>query len=278
MATAQTSKPRRRAVVSDTLRKLMLDSGMQAMEAVLDAPDPGDDDGDDDTTGTTNDRQHVHVHLHQGGAKAATKDADPDVTPATVDAKDDPNEKRFQKIEKTLDAIMDAIKPKDPALDATHGAKDPVATGDDAQPGGAKDPVATTDSAALETSFKATLADAEVLVPGFRMPAFDATAKREVTIDSMCSLRRKALDTFYSTADGKVIVDTVSGDATFDMAKATCVDVATMFRASAALKKSANNRSATGDSFVAPVPVVKPKTPPLTIAQINELHRKQYPH
>jgi len=127
----------------------------------------------------------------------------------------------------------------------------------------------TGDSAALERSYVALLAKAEVLVPGFRVPTFDSKAKRKATVDAMCGIRRKVIDAAYMTKDGAALVNGITGRSSLNLAKMGCADVAVLFNAASAAKALINNAAAGGsgkthDSAAAGAPKV------LTIADINK--------
>ena len=139
-----------------------------------------------------------------------------------------------------------------------------------------KDRKKARDSAALETAYTALMAKAEILVPGFRMPTFDAARKRTATVDSMCGARRKALDLAYATKDGKELVDSVAGrDVSLSLAKMDCVNIAGLFNSAAGAKKLLNNRAGTSDGKMATVQTVA-KTGPKSIAELNEINRKYH--
>jgi hypothetical protein len=135
----------------------------------------------------------------------------------------------------------------------------------------------TGDSAALATSYQALIADAEVLVPGFRVSTFDAKAKRKSTVDAMCNTRRKALDAVYATSDGKVLIDSVSGVKTIDTATMDCAAVGTLFRAAAGAKRLLNNSNATRDASHMGMQRQdnKPKSPQ-SLADLNKFNREFY--
>jgi hypothetical protein len=281
MATKVTVKTvDKRAQVRNQLRKAFRDAMMAAggnpddafgVPASGESEDPSEG-GDEDTGGT-----HIHIHTNgspdaqdpQEGAVSGQDDAEggnPD------GGSTDPTEQRFQALESSLAALTEAVNKlagggqsddtDDEAPDAqsTEGsegaggfpAKTP--TDDDAEEaevnkeGSGK----TMDSAALETGYRALMADAEVLVPGFRAPTFDSKAKRKSTVDSMCAARRKVLDLAYSTNDGKTVIDSVSGGSALNLAGMTCVQTASLFKAAAGAKKLLNNRQATGDASRVP--------------------------
>ena len=106
----------------------------------------------------------------------------------------------------------------------------------------------TRDSAALESGWKTLLAKAEVLVPGFRVPTFDAKAPRKKTVDSMCALRRKVMDAAWNTKDGSALIQGITGKSSLGLAKMGCADVAVLFNAASGAKAAINNAKATHDS------------------------------
>lgn len=256
-----------RRAISPDKRKLILDAA-----AAL-AADP-EEEGDDNDAG-------VHIHLHGDAANGATGDAESE-SQRTADA----NDARFEAIETTLAAVADTLKQlvktktdDEAQQEAAAAEGDPEAS--DKQKGKPGQGAATGDSTALESSFKALVADAEVLVPGFRVPTFDAKADRKVTVDSMCLLRRRALDTVYSTAEGSSLVNTVAGhtsDKALEMTTMDCAAISGLFKSAAGAKRLLNNRAATGDAHRVPAEArsggVKP---PMSIAAIQEMNRKAHP-
>ncbi len=138
--------------------------------------------------------------------------------------------------------------------DATQDSFGAGANGNVAAEGGkaGKAPHMTGDSAALARAYQAVLADAAILVPGFRMPTFDAKAKRTTTVDNMCSARRRALSSAWNTTDGATLITAVNGNRAPTLDKMACADVTKLFDAAAGAKKLANNRAATGDASKIP--------------------------
>lgn len=145
---------------------------------------------------------------------------------------------------------------------------------------------ATGDSRALETDYKGTLAAAEILVPGFRMPTFDSAAPRVKTVDNICSARRRAVALAYSTADGQKLINTVHGIANdseyLDVDALDCPAVATLFKAAVGAKKLMNNKAndsaatvkgrQTNDGRQVPAK----KSGPKSIAELNALNTEFY--
>lgn len=231
-------------------------------------------DGDDDLPGGNGD---THIHIHAGGKGDDVKTGDESEDPGA--SQDDPYEARFTAIEGALSQINETLAKLGGAAggetkDVGPGAGDDPHDNDDEdkstmdsdeESDDDKKDGKTMDSAALETSFNKVLAQAEVLVPGFRMPTFDAKMKRVATIDAMCGARRKALDIAYSTKDGANLINGISGKTTLDLAKMGCKDVAVLFNAASGAKAAINNAS-TKDSGIKEVQA--PKTQ--SIADINK--------
>lgn len=106
----------------------------------------------------------------------------------------------------------------------------------------------TADSRYLGDSFSDTVAAAEILVPGIRIPTFDSKLPRKQTLDAICGLRRNALDLAYATPDGRGVIDDIHGKA-LALEGMSCGAVRTLFRAAVGAKRVMNNsqRSATDD-------------------------------
>lgn len=283
MATAATTaRPTRRR---NTIDSSALDAlRVRAQEAVEDLRLAEDEAGEDDS---------VHVHIHNGGAagdpRQRTGDEDrlgaletgleelramitdgfaalakPTITTtaATGDAAavDDDDKK-------TYDAEDDSDEAK--AWRAKMKAKK---TGDAAYEEGS--------SKALATSYAALVASAEVLVPGFKVPTFDAAYARAKTVDRMCSARRLCLSQLHATADGAALLKGLSGGGAPDIVSMDCPAAKALFDSAATARSVLNNLAAqaggkrTGDAAAATDPAAAgaPKTP--TIAEMNEANRK----
>jgi hypothetical protein len=218
----------------------------------------------------------VTVHVHLGGqeqqpaATTTTSPADEGQAGATAATVDAAVEERFTKIEKAqaeqgtvLQEILKAVKEgKAPATSSTADADPEVIT----------EATATMDSAALGTSYQQLLSDAEILVPGFKLPTFDAALKRAATVDRMCNCRRSVLAAVAATKDGAPLLAKANGGAEFDVVGSDCKVVATVFKAAATAKKESNNRSSTGDSGT--VPQQPAQKPAMSFAAINEANKK----
>lgn len=222
----------------------------------------------------------THIHIHAGGDPNAP-------TMSTTNAADegdpdeDPYEPRFKAIEDGMTKMMDSIAALTDAVGKASQVTQPAADAlepEDMETMDAEmseeDKAAlakTKDSAPLEAGYKAVLAQAEILVPGFRMPTFDATAKRKATIDSMCQARRRCLDAVMVTADGIELVQSVNAGKAPDLAKMDCVGVANLFRSASGAKALLNRTAATKDSGTA---VKVDATPHIDIDAINKANRE----
>lgn len=105
------------------------------------------------------------------------------------------------------------------------------------------------DSVYLDDSFKATVAGAEILVPGIRVPTFDAKQSAKDSLAAICGLRRRAIDLAYATNDGQAIIHELTGGKAPDLPSMSCGEVRNLFRGAVVAKKAANNaaRHSTGD-------------------------------
>jgi uncharacterized protein len=259
------------------LRKQVRDAEAMAeaqginMDPTLDEDSPADD-----LAGSEGGDTHIHIHTNgdpvkEPESRAPSTDDDP-----MPDAGGD-LEARLTAIEQRLDALEEmGSSPADTGAGADPAGMeetDPDATKDgmdleDMEGGASK----TQDSKALATGWTALMSQAEVLVPGFRVPTFDAKAKRATTVDTMCMVRRSVLDRAYATADGKTLVDAVYARPGLNLAKLNCAQTAALFRGAAGAKMLLNNRSATGDSGRMAAPNEPKVYKPLTLAEISAQH------
>jgi hypothetical protein len=101
------------------------------------------------------------------------------------------------------------------------------------------------DSAYLADSFQDTVAMAEILAPGIRIPTFDRAASPKASFDAICRLRRSALDLAFTKPETRSLIEDLNGGRTLDTGRMTCDAVRTLFRAAAAARKRDNNGAAT---------------------------------
>lgn len=236
-----------RRVVSDASRQLILDAA-----AALAEDEQGVDADEDGST-------HIHIHNAAPAARAAAADE------ATMDAV---VEARFAALEKSSTDILAAIQ----ALSKAAPVADAAAAVTDAEGVGI-----VGDSRALQTSFQALLADAEILVPGFAVPTFDAAMQRQATVDSMCNVRRLALQSLGATTDGALFLSTLGAPSGTALAALDCAGLAPVFKLAAGAKKLLNNRQHVGDGKPGAHSDGKPeKRKAMTIDDLNEMHRKMH--
>lgn len=288
------TKTTRRQTFADKIRKVFGDAAEELAQAMPEGS--ALDDNESDT--------HVHIHMGDKPGGDAPAGAAPGATDPTAGAPDDmsaarttddPTEARFQALEQGHTEIKDMLQKlmakiggtNDEQVQANPETDGPA--GSDALSGadvtvkdglpeeveaamGAK----TNDSAALETSFRAVMADAEVLIPGFRLPTFDSRSRRKATMDTMCATRRHVLTHLALTTDGAQLINSVAGQAQPDLASMSCINVATMFRAAAGARRAANNGVNTRDAQTIPNVRVVRSNRPVTPADLNKLHATHY--
>lgn len=115
----------------------------------------------------------------------------------------------------------------------------------------AKDRAAVTDSASMRDAFVDTMARAEILAPGIKLPVFDAKATSKVTIDALCGLRSKALTSAYADPTRKDHVISMLGGKPADFAAMTCDSAELIFRGASELARIANNGAGGGSHRIA---------------------------
>ena len=193
----------------------------------------GDEGGEGDGT---------HVHIHTGSGEG-------EVTEERFSNHVADTASRFQDHEDRLSAIEAQLKGGSPAADshtkdkATGNNNEEEIEGElkeEAPPGSGDAAMKAHDSVYLEDSFRATLSEAEILCPGIRLPTYDRAASPKTTFDSICSLRRRALDSVYATAEGKEMIEAIHGKS-LEISKLRCGAVRPLFKAVVAMKKRQNH-------------------------------------
>lgn len=175
--------------------------------------------------------------------------------------------------------LLDAISKMTTALTADEGEDDDE---EEKKRKAREAEEATQDSAALATSWKSVMAQAEVLVPGFKVPTFDAAATRAVTIDRMCSVRREALTAAAAVSDNALLLRNCAGltsDKALDFSTMDCAAVASVFGAAAGAKAAINNARSQAASGAAGSRTTndnaRPKGPQ-TLAELNLFYKDHY--
>ena len=217
--------------------------------------------------------EHTHVHVHMP-EQTSTQD---DGELAEHIAKNDADHQEFRA---RLDAIEAALAAGGANDEELHGeGKEGKKVGDseaekaiegelkeEAPAGTGDQAVKAKDSIYLADSFQDTVAGAEILAPGIRYSAFDAKAPAKDSLQAICSLRRKAIDLAYGTAEGRGIVDDLLGGKSFDLPKMSCGEVRGLFRGAVTAKRAANNAAGKGKDTLQGVPV---KSSIKSIADMN---------
>lgn len=106
----------------------------------------------------------------------------------------------------------------------------------------------TGDSTDLRDQFQETMSRAEIIAPGIKLPTFDAKTDRKRTVDAMCSLRRRAMQTALDGDHAEIIKDVTGGA---DISKMTCDATTAYFNAAVSavkLKRASKTTARTGDS------------------------------
>lgn len=282
---------RRVRVIDDAVRarvrQTFKDAEEEAIAALAAGVDPEEGGADPDDEGG---ESHTHIHIHQGGSKEAGEGAtggeggegEKTETKDDVGARLDALEAGHKDLGAKLDQILSKLggtgdasgegegggSGEEEEVKATDGMPEEVEAAMKAKTG---------DSAALQTCFKAVVADAEVLVPGFRLPTYDSKASRKKTLDSICQFRRGVLSHVAMTADGADFLATVNGGSAPALDKMSCAAAAALFRSAAGARRALNNRSATGDSGALPTkPGSKDRPTVRSIADLNAMNRKYH--
>jgi hypothetical protein len=255
MTTTKKSVPRR-TLDAQALASLGITAAANAMHAATtgEGPEDSEEDGEDGA---------VHVHVHTGDAAPPRKEAE-----ACDEDRLTQIEKSVAGLQGTVESIGASVMQIGTALQAMNSGR--AKTGDEADE--AAQTATEGDSKALATSFQGVAAQCEILVPGFRMPTFDAALPRARTVDRMCAQRRRALDLFSATKDGAACIAAIAPD--FDMETADCATTAVVFNAAAAARAAENNRAATGDASRPGARSGDGKPAPVTIEGIADAHKK----
>lgn len=136
------------------------------------------------------------------------------------------------------------------------------------------------DSALLEPSFQATVAMAEIIVPGIQLPVFKREAKAFDTAKSLCDFRKlvlRAASKDTATAD---MIKEIQGGLALDentLDKMRCQKARDMFFSLAALKRVANNKQVGQGAVAVADAVQRPNKGPIrTLADINKHNHEKF--
>lgn len=256
----------------DMIRAAFKDNDEEQLEAALKEKEATKDEGE--TPEAEGEHTHIHVHAGEQGRKMTDEDI----------------ESRFKGLEEGHKAIMDSHKMIGDSLEEIKAAmakpdetenkeaedeEDPAVSESEGEvEEGESDKDMVKDGIALANSFQETLSLAEVLSPGVRLPVFDAKANTKAMIDTMCKLRRAALDQAYKAEDTKKIIDELNGRP-LALDEMKCNGIATLFRAAAIAQKSAVQRQTAHDwQSATSAGLGTNKAGPKSIAELNEFYSK----
>lgn len=256
-------KTRDEAPIKKPRRVRLSDESLAAIGEILESAKKEGEFQDEEGEG-----EHTHIHMHTGEGDARVHDDESisalmdqvaalEARVAALEGKgastgDEESEEekaaREAKEKETKDAEEEEAKKKEETKDESEAEKEMEEELEEEAPEGEKDKAGKAkDSVYLGDSYQATVAGAEILVPGIRVPTFDATAPAKDTFTAICGLRRKSLDLSYATSEGKEIIESLTGGKVPDIPGMSCGQVRQLFRGTVTAKKAANNSARTGD-------------------------------
>jgi hypothetical protein len=222
-----------------------------------------------------------HIHIHAGsqddddfGGRTGFSDDDINEFIARNDSDHDEFRSRLEALEAKL---AGDTPPAAETLDeeGEEGEKLEEFLKDEAPEGVSEEEVTKArDSRYLKDSFKDTIALAEILSPGIRIPTFDSAAAPVVTAKRICKLRKQALDMAYGTAATRPIIEDLMNGKVLDTSRMTCDAARVLFRSAAAVKRNSNASGQVRDSI--PDMGRPAKKPVMTLAELNELNKQSY--
>jgi hypothetical protein len=117
------------------------------------------------------------------------------------------------------------------AIEGSLEMEAPPGTGDEAKK--------AKDSRYFADSWQEAMSLAEVIAPGYQAPTLDARAAPKSTLDAICKFRKGVLELARAKPETKSFTDNLLGGR--DLAKLTCDETRTVFRAVGGYAKSLNN-------------------------------------
>jgi len=202
--------------------------------------------------------EDTHIHLHTGGpigGGSSTKDDGEGefVTKAEHEEHAQQNQAEHQEFRDSIEEIKKHIgmsgepanDAKDPEARPDEGNLEeeaPVGTGDKA--------IKSKDSSYIIDSCNESVALAEILAPGIRVPSFDRAADPKQTFKKLCGFRRQALDLAYAQPATRGMIEDVMGGKPLNTKDMTCDAVRTVFKAVASMKRAQNNGTMSGRGTV----------------------------
>lgn len=231
----------------DRIRKAFHSNDSDELEKAM--AEAGDDTSSSESAGGGGIEHHVHVNIGGPSNSEKAEEDDPDKA-ATGDKKsrDEEGNSIEEKILSLLERIDSKLDGKTEDADK-EDKKDDEERAEDEDPDDKKDDDKksedrrTKDSAGLANEFQETVSRAEILVPGIRVPTFDKKMDPKKTADSLCALRRKALEIAYNTTDSKAHVEPFVTGKSADFSKMTCDAVSMIFNGAAELARRGSKAS-----------------------------------
>lgn len=210
----------------------------------------------------------LHLHLQSPGAGDKAYDA--------LNERVNGVEGRLGAMDSKLDEISSKLDKKDEVKtqDAASLAAFEQELVQEAPAGKGPEAAKAQDSAYLGESFQETLALAEILAPGISLPTYDSKAAPKSTYDSICGLRKTALDLAYVQPEGRAAITGVLGGKPLELAKMSCNDVRSLFRAAGAVRKATN--AARAQATVQAQDKGEYKGPPRNAAEMNARNTAHY--
>ena len=242
----------------------------------------------------------THIHIHSDGSKVtAPADDDGELTDGGEESDKggrasftdddiqehmDRNQAEHQAMMARLDALEAKAGISNRDEDTEEMNSESLDDGEDLEefleeekPEGiaAKDARKARDSRYLGESMKNTIAMAEIIAPGIRVPTYDRMSKPSITAKKICSLRKKALDAANLDNSTKHILTAIMGGKTLDTSRMTCDAARVLFSSAAAMKSMSNNSQGVRDS-IKEITLQGAAKKPATIEEINIANAAYY--
>lgn len=235
-AIGDSSMSNKKPTWKDVIKSAFFSRDEEGLNKALEEAPTGEAEGKD---------THIHVHVNGEAAKPANEPVQ-DEEPEQEPDGDDPVKQilaileslsvRVGKLESAAQSQDDdeEVKPEDGET-KDEEPEDEESSDDENKS------AFTGDSAALLREFRDTVSRAEILMPGIKLPTFDASAKRKATIDSICQFRKKVLIAANKTDAGFQAISKYHDGG--DIAKMTCDAARVLFRAASNDAAASNNTS-----------------------------------
>jgi hypothetical protein len=279
------SKPTKVAVTKfkDKVRSAFKAKDQDDLEQILETIEEAADEGG--LVGET------HIHIHTDGDDEDDSDNGNGETATDKGAKDQDEPVdvagRLDAIDRTLSNINDRLsalegsdesvsdkKSKDDEGETKKKETEDSDVTEETSDSAKSDAGKTTDSRYMEESIQATMAAAEVLAPGISFPTFDSATKARETVDSLTTLRKKALSIASSSTVGAAMLAELRGDRplTHDALQRLSVkDTRNLFFSAAAQMKQLNRAQTHAVGFS-----TNDRPGPITIKKLNEINREYW--